>query len=132
MAIEAGVSLYAAWTAGSPSLFAFGGDSFVELLSAAVVLWRFTTRRKQEDVERIAAQTTGILLFALGTFVAFAGVKSLLGYGLPNSSGLGIGVLVAAIVIMPWLGQEKRRLSALTGSAALRADAAQSNLCGYL
>jgi divalent metal cation (Fe/Co/Zn/Cd) transporter len=39
---------------------------------------------------------------------------------------------VAAIMIMPWLGREKRRLSALTGSAALRADATQSNLCAYL
>jgi divalent metal cation (Fe/Co/Zn/Cd) transporter len=33
---------------------------------------------------------------------------------------------------MPWLAREKRRLSLLTGSAALRADAAESALCGYL
>jgi len=33
---------------------------------------------------------------------------------------------------MPWLGGEKRKLSATTGSAALRADAAESSLCGYL
>ena len=33
---------------------------------------------------------------------------------------------------MPVLAREKRRLSALTGSAALRADAAESALCAYL
>jgi len=33
---------------------------------------------------------------------------------------------------MPWLAKEKRRLSTMTGSAALRADAAESALCGYL
>jgi len=33
---------------------------------------------------------------------------------------------------MPWLAGEKRRLSAATGSAALRADAAESALCAYL
>jgi divalent metal cation (Fe/Co/Zn/Cd) transporter len=33
---------------------------------------------------------------------------------------------------MPWLAKEKRRLSATTCSAALRADAAQSALCAYL
>jgi len=33
---------------------------------------------------------------------------------------------------MPWLAKEKRLLSATTGSAALRADAAQSALCAYL
>ena len=33
---------------------------------------------------------------------------------------------------MPWLAKEKRKLSAITGSAALRADAAESALCAYL
>ena len=33
---------------------------------------------------------------------------------------------------MPWLAKQKRRLSAATGSAALKADAAQSALCAYL
>ena len=33
---------------------------------------------------------------------------------------------------MPLLAKEKRRLSALTGSAALRADAAESALCAYM
>jgi divalent metal cation (Fe/Co/Zn/Cd) transporter len=33
---------------------------------------------------------------------------------------------------MPWLTKQKRRLSAATGSAALRADAAESAVCGYL
>jgi hypothetical protein len=39
---------------------------------------------------------------------------------------------VAAAVVMPWLAKAKRRLSAATGSAALRADATQSALCAYL
>src|SRR5260370_37123187 len=33
---------------------------------------------------------------------------------------------------MPWLAREKRKLAAATSSAALRADAAESALCGYL
>ncbi len=126
------MSLLAAWTARSPALLAFGGDSFVELLSASVVLWRFTTRSKQERAERTAARTAGILLFVLGVFVVFGSAKTLLGHNKPSPSVLGICVLVVAIIIMPWLAREKPRLSALTGSAALRSDAAQSNLCAYL
>src|ERR1700674_1319772 len=34
--------------------------------------------------------------------------------------------------MMPWLAKEKRKLSAVAGSAALRADAAESALCAYL
>jgi len=41
MAVEAAVSLSAAWMARSPALLGFGGDSAVELLSALVVLRRF-------------------------------------------------------------------------------------------
>jgi hypothetical protein len=41
MIVEAAVSLGAAWVASSPALLGFGGDSAVELLSAAIVLRRF-------------------------------------------------------------------------------------------
>src|SRR6266852_6203149 len=41
MTVEAVVSLGAAWSSHSPALIAVGGDSLIELLSAAVVFWRF-------------------------------------------------------------------------------------------
>jgi divalent metal cation (Fe/Co/Zn/Cd) transporter len=132
MSAEALVSLFAAWRARSPALLAFGGDSGVELLSAAVVLWRFRARATHEHAERQAAHVAGALLLALAAFVAFTSVTSLLGYSEPKATFLGIVILVAAAVIMPWLAKEKRRLSGATGSAALRADAAQSALCAYL
>jgi divalent metal cation (Fe/Co/Zn/Cd) transporter len=43
-----------------------------------------------------------------------------------------MAVLIAALVIMPLLASQKRRLAAVTRSAALKADAAQSSLCAYL
>ena len=45
MSVEAAVSLWVAWTARSPALLAFGGDSFIELFSAIVVFWRFSIYR---------------------------------------------------------------------------------------
>jgi len=131
MSVEAALSLRAAWTARSPALAAFGGDSTVELLSAAVVLWRFRTHAS-EHAEQRAARIAGGLLFALIAYVVLASAMSLLGYSGPRPSYLGIAVLVGAAIIMPVLAKEKRRLSALTGSAALRADAAESVLCAYL
>jgi len=41
MLVECGVSIYAAKAAHSAALLAFGSDSFVELLSASVVLAQF-------------------------------------------------------------------------------------------
>jgi hypothetical protein len=57
---------------------------------------------------------------------------TLVGYTQAKATYLGIAVLIAAAAIMPWLAREKRRLSSATGSAALRADSAQSALCAYL
>jgi divalent metal cation (Fe/Co/Zn/Cd) transporter len=131
MSVEAVLSLWAAWTNRSPALAAFGGDSTVELLSATVVLWRFRTQAS-EHRERRAARIAGGLLFALIAYVVLASAMSLLGYSEPRTSYLGMAVLLGAAIIMPVLAKEKRSLSTLTGSAALRADAAESALCAYL
>ncbi len=131
MSAEAALSLWAAWTARSPALTAFGGDSTVELLSAVVVLWRFRTHAS-DRAEPVAARIAGGLLFALAAYVVLASAMSLLGYNEPRPSYLGMAVLLGAALIMPVLAKEKRRLSTLTGSAALRADAAESALCAYL
>jgi divalent metal cation (Fe/Co/Zn/Cd) transporter len=132
MSVEAGVALFAASTARSPALFAFGGDSGIELLSATVVLWRFRARLVHDRTERNASRMAGALLFALAAYVSVASIVSLLGHNSPKPTYLGIAILIAAAIVMPWLVKEKRKLSAATGSAVLRADAAQSGLCAYL
>jgi divalent metal cation (Fe/Co/Zn/Cd) transporter len=132
MSVEAVVSLFAAWRARSPALLAFGGDSAIELFSALVVLWRFRASAVHGGAERLAARIAGALLFLLAAYVAVTSATSLLGYSEPKPTFLGIAILIAAAAVMPWLAKEKRRLSGATGSAALRADAAQSVLCAYL
>lgn len=128
MSIEAAVSLATAWHARSPTLFGFGSDSLVELLSAAVVLGRF---RLQLDEAR-AAKTAGILLLVLAGFVVLTSVLNLIGYGEAKRSLIGIVILLAAAVAMPVLARQKRKLAAVTPSASLKADAAESALCGYM
>jgi len=132
MTVEAAISLVSARMARSPALLAFGGDSAIELLSATVVLWRFRANADQKQSEKHAARIAGVLLFILAAYVAVVSILTLLGYSEPTTTYVGIAVLVAAAAIMPWLSQEKRKLSALMVSAALRADAAESALCAYL
>ena len=132
MTVEAVVSIGAAWAARSPALLGFGGDSAVELLSAAVVLRRFYFPSDEGHAEKRAAKIAGGLLFALAAFVAFTSVLALLGRVEARPSPVGIAVLILAAVFMPWLAKQKRQSSAATGSAALRADATESAVCGYL
>jgi divalent metal cation (Fe/Co/Zn/Cd) transporter len=128
MSAEAVVSLVTAWHSHSPALFAFGGDSLIELLSAAVVFWRFRFTLDETRAARIA----GALLFALAGLVVLTSILNLVGYREAHRSLLGIAILLAAAVVMPWLANRKRQLTAITSSAALKADAAESALYGYM
>ena len=128
MIVEAGVSLGTAWRSHSTALFAFGGDSLIELLSAAVVLCRFRFDLNEARAARIA----GVLLFMLAGLVALKSMVNFLGYREAQRSLIGIGILLAAAIVMPWLARQKRQLVAITSSAALKADAAQSALCAYM
>jgi len=132
MTVEAAISLAAAWIARSPALLAFGGDSAIELLSAIVVLWGFRAHPVQEESDTLAARIAALMLFMLAAYVAVVSAMTVLGHSEAKTTYLGIAILIAAASIMPWLAKEKRKLSAVTGSAALRADAAESALCAYL
>lgn len=131
MSLEGLASLAAAWKAQSPALLGFGGDSAIELFSAIVVLWRFRTHRNAAQAEKLAARVAGGLLFLLAAFVLATSTLSLLGYGKPRPSSIGIVVLVLAAAGMPWLASQKRKLASQLSSASLRADSAESALCGY-
>src|SRR5450432_1629678 len=119
MTVEAAISLSAAWKARSPALLAFGGDSAIELLSAAAVLWRFRSSA-QERSEKQVARIAAALLFILASYVAVVSAMTLLGHRDAKTTYWGIAILIGAAVIMPWLTKEKRRLSAITGSVKAR------------
>ena len=130
MCVEAAVSAVSAVRAHSIALFAFGGDSAVELFSAFVVLLRFSgTALSEHRASRIAAG----LLAGLAAFIVAGSIASFLYPGLrPEASYLGIGLLLAAALVMPWLAKQKRSLASQTGSGALQADATQSAVCAYM
>src|SRR5690348_17732246 len=74
MTIECAVASGAGMIAHSISLTAFGIDSFIELASAGVLIWRLSVELKQghsfsENAERIASKISGALLFALAAYI---------------------------------------------------------------
>jgi divalent metal cation (Fe/Co/Zn/Cd) transporter len=130
MLVECGVSVYGAVSAHSSALLAFGADSFVELLSATVVLlaivpsFPLTTDR--------ASRLTGILLFVLAGVVALVTLLALVSGVTPETSCSGIAITLAALAVMPILAWAKRKVALQTNNRALAADAVQSATCAYL
>jgi hypothetical protein len=130
MLIECGLSLYSAKAACSPALFAFGSDSFVELLSASVVLLQFLPTFPLS--RPVATRAAGILLFALAAIVGITAIAALIYGAKPETSLSGMAVTIAALLAMPLLAWKKRQLARQTNDRALAADAVQSATCAYL
>lgn len=130
MLVEFGVAAYAAATAHSPAMLAFGSDSLVELLSAVVVLLQWVPWMAIS--ERSASRTAGVLLFALAFVVAAVAVGGLALRMRPETSSAGIAITIAALIAMPVLASLKRREARRSGNVALAADAVQSATCAYI
>jgi len=128
--VECTVSAYAAWTAHSPALLAFGSDSVVELISALVVLSQW--RRGRQLTEQHAARLAALLLTILAFIVAAAATASLALHIHPDNSRSGIAITFASLLVMPLLAHRKRLEARRLGNAALAADAVQSATCAYL
>jgi Cation efflux family len=110
----------------------------IELMSGGVLLWRLSVEaargslERVERAERIAAWVTGISLALLRVYVlALSGFDLVTGRR-PESSPIGMGISLAAVIVMPLLVVKKRHVAEHLGSAVLPADAACSLTCAYL
>lgn len=138
MMVECVVAIYSGLAAWSFALLAFGGDSFVELLSSFAVVQHLRNILKgtgssisHADSKR-AEWVTALLLLSLipviglgAVYCFFTGIRS-------ESSLLGIAVAIAAVVIMPVLWFEKKRIGAASDCLPLTIDAAESATCFWM
>jgi divalent metal cation (Fe/Co/Zn/Cd) transporter len=138
MIIEAGIAISAGITAHSISLEGFGLDSIIELIAGGVLLWRLLVEERGrsmeqvEQAERRAAWITAIGLLALAAYIVIDSIVTFITQTHPEASLWGLGLAIAAAIIMPLLWQGKLRVAKRIGSAALRADAACSVTCAYM
>jgi divalent metal cation (Fe/Co/Zn/Cd) transporter len=130
--VEAIVAIGSGLLAGSIALVGFGLDSVVEVSSALVIAWRLT-RGASETAERRAVRLIALTFFAIAAYVAVDAALKLAGVGEePERSPIGLAITALSLVVMPVLAWGKRRVAAGLGSVALKADAAETQLCTYL
>jgi divalent metal cation (Fe/Co/Zn/Cd) transporter len=135
MTVESLVAVSSGLASGSFALLAFGGDSFVELLSSLAVLQYLRLLLKGRTAETQGKQTewiTAILLVSLIPIIGLGAVYSVLTGIKPEASLLGIGVAVGAMVIMPILWFEKKRIGKAADCLPLSIDAVESVTCFYM
>ena len=128
--VEAVVAVSAGSAAGSIALVGFGLDSTVEVMSAVVIVWQF--RGLPADRERRALRLIAVSFFALAAYVAVQALVDVLRRSEPQSSGVGIGLAIASLIVMPTLAHVKRSNGEAMGSVTVVADSKQTALCAYL
>lgn len=135
MSVECVVAIYSGIAAWSLALLAFGGDSLVELLSSFAVVQHLRSKLLNSGAHRESKRAewaTALLLVSLIPVIGLAAVYSFLRGIKPDSSLLGMSVAAAAVVIMPVLWYEKRRIGIASNCVPLKIDAAESATCFWM
>ena len=133
--LEGLVALVAGAIAGSISLVGFGIDSLMEVTSGSVLLWRMSVDAdvlRRERNERRALRVVGICFLFLAAYIAYESAVDLWSKRAPEHSIAGIVLACVSLVVMPLLSRAKRKVGRALGSAAMHADAKQTEFCTYL
>ncbi len=133
--LEGLVAVIAGAMAGSISLVGFGLDSFIEVTSGTALLWRMSVDAdlsKRARNEKLSQSIVGISFLALAAYIALGAITDLLERKAPEHSLAGIILAIVSLTVMPLLSKAKRRVGRELGSAAMNADAKQTEFCAYL
>ena len=134
-AAEGLIAVLAGALAGSISLVGFGIDSFIEVISGATLLWRMSVDsdiQRRERNERRALRIVGFCFVALTSYIAYESATDLWSSRAPERSIPGIVLACVSLIAMPLLSRAKRKVGHVLGSAAMHADAKQTEFCTYL
>lgn len=125
------VSMGFGWSDDSLALFGFGADSFIEVFSAMLVLWRLRGGDGCEALERERKATKGIgtLFLALAAGIAGGSLLQLAGHRHPATTLPGLLVALLSLGFMVFLWRAKRAAAKALDSRALEGDAACSFAC---
>ncbi|MFZ0761286.1 MAG: cation transporter [Candidatus Sulfotelmatobacter sp.] len=133
--LEGLIGIGAGTLAGSISLVGFGIDSLIEVTSGATLLWRMSVDAdavRRERNERLSLRIVGACFLALAFYITSESFVDLGRKAAPARSISGIALAVVSLIVMPILSRAKKSVGDTLGSAAMKADARQTDFCVYL
>ncbi len=130
MTLEGALGVLAGVEANSISVLTWAASSAVEGLASAIVIWRFTGRRKlSEHAERRAQRLVAASFFLLAPYFLYEAADRLINGTRANAAPLAIALTASSIVLMPLLGFAKLRLGQRLDSGATAGEGVQNLLC---
>jgi divalent metal cation (Fe/Co/Zn/Cd) transporter len=134
--IEGLVSVYFGYTDETLSLFGFGLDSFVEVVSG-IGVWHMIIRIKnnndQKDAfEKIALKITGLSFYTLTFGLIVTAIYNTYSNNKPITTIWGVIISLISIITMIFLTRAKLSAGKKLNSDAIIADANCTKTCVYL
>lgn len=135
--IEGIVSMVLGYEDETLSLFGFGADSFIEVVSGigiAIMIWRI---RKNPDSPKTRFEILALKITGTGFYLLSAGLLSgivlnIINHHKPVTSFWGVIISLVSIVAMVWLMSAKKSIGKKLNSDPIIADANCTRICFYM
>ena len=135
--LEGAVSMILGYSGETLSLFGFGADSFIEVISGLGIAIMISRIRQNPDspkskFEMTALKITGTAFYLLSAGL-FAGViLNIISHHKPETTLWGVIISLISIAVMFWLMNAKKRIGKKLHSEPVIADANCTKICIYM
>jgi divalent metal cation (Fe/Co/Zn/Cd) transporter len=135
--IEGIVSMVLGYKDETLSLFGFGADSFIEVMSGvgiAIMILRINLNpdspKSMFEITALKITGTAFYLLSLGLFTGI--LLNLINHHRPETTVWGIIISLVSIAVMMWLMNAKKRIGKKVKSESIIADANCTKICVYM
>lgn len=135
--IEGIVSMALGYEDETLSLFGFGADSFIEVMSGigiAIMILRIkrnpTSPKSIFEIAALKITGSAFYLLSAGLFIGI--VLNIINHHKPETTFWGIIISLVSILVMVWLMNAKKRVGRSLNSEPIIADANCTKVCFYM
>ena len=135
--IEGLVSMILGYADETLSLFGFGADSFIEVMSGigiAVMILRIKSNpgSPKGSFEKTALKITGTAFYLLSAGLLAGIIINLISRHKPETTIWGVVISLVSVAVMVWLMNAKKRIGKKLNSEPIIADANCTKVCVYM
>lgn len=135
--VEGVVSMALGYEDETLTLFGFGADSFIEVISGigiAIMILRMRqnpeSSKSSYEIQALKVTGTAFYLLSVGLFVGI--VLSLMNNHKPETTFWGVVISIISIIVMTWLMMAKRNVGKKLDSDPIIADSNCTKICIYM
>jgi divalent metal cation (Fe/Co/Zn/Cd) transporter len=135
--IEGLISMILGYEDETLTLFGFGADSFIEVISGAGILVMILRIQRnpgssKSKFEISALKITGSAFYMLSIGLMAGIIINIINHHKPETSIWGVVISIISIAVMIWLLRNKKRIGKTLHSDPILADAGCTKICIYM